>query len=90
MFGTHHEEQLHRIERAIIGLMERIDLMSLDLTRLQAGAAAAEATITDLRAKNADLTTQLAAAVAKAENPADQVAVDQVGDALTAAATPPA
>lgn len=90
MFGTHHEEQLHRIERAIIGLMERIDLMSLDLTRLQAGAAAAEATITDLRAKNADLTTQLAAAVAKAENPADQTAVDQVGDALTAAATPPA
>ena len=85
MFEFHHEEQLHRIERAIIGLMERIDLMSLDLTKLQAGAAAAEATITDLRAKNADLTTQLAAAVAKEENPADQAAVDQVGDALTAA-----
>ena len=74
----------------IIYLIERICLMSLDLTKLQAGAAVAEATIAALRTENADLKTQLAAAVAKEENPADQVAIDQVGDTLTAAAAPPA
>jgi hypothetical protein len=64
--------------------------MALDLTKLNAGAAAAEATIAAQRTQTADLTTQLAAAVAKAENPADQAAVDTVGDALTTAAAPPA
>jgi hypothetical protein len=74
----------------LIHLIERIHLMSLDLTKLQAGAAAAQATITAQRTEIADLKTQLADAVAKQENPADQATLDQVGDALSAAATPPA
>jgi regulator of replication initiation timing len=90
MFGDHHEAQLHRIERAVIGLMERIDLMSLDLTKLNAGESAAIAAIAALRAENADLKTQLAAATAKQEDPADQAAVDKAGDDLAGAATPPA
>ncbi len=72
------------IELREISLITMEMIMAIDLTKLQAGAAAAEATITDLR-------TQLAAAKAAAQNPADQTAIDQVGDQLTAAAaTPPA
>ena len=83
----HHDPELLSLLRSLdyrLGLIaERMKIMSLDLTKLQTAATAAEATITDLR-------TQLAAAKAAAENPADQTAINTVADQLTAAAAPPA
>ncbi len=79
------------IELREISLITMEMIMAIDLTKLQAGATAAEATIAAQRTEIADLKTQLAAAQSAAENPADQTAIDQVGDQLTAAAaTPPA
>ncbi len=90
MFWINHDDPIVRIEHKLGVIFLEIEKMALDLSKLQAGASAAEATITALRAENADLKTKLTDAEAKVENPADQATVDQIGDGLTAAAATPA
>ncbi len=72
-------------------LLQRMRHMAIDLTKLNAGVAAIEGVVTTLRQQNAALTAQVAALTAQVgETPADQAAVDAVGDKLTADAAAPA
>lgn len=56
--------------------------MAVDVTKLNAGIAAVEAKLTDLKTQIAALQAQIAAG--PQTDPADQAAVDAAGDKLTA------
>lgn len=80
MYDPTHQVQLNRIEHKLDELLGRIAPMPIDMTKLNAAAAAVEAELKDLRAKVAAVPTT---------DPADQAAVDALADKLAADAAPP-